>query len=192
MASTSRATVDELKNVLKESLEARGVMGQLQARVRAEIFKSMQDPLEEKPRLNHENMLINELIREYLEFNKYNHTHTVLLAETGQPRTPLSRDFLARELNVREDPDTASVPLLYGILNHFTSRRQDTLPAARPADIPSSSALYRPHSSPPLSSRSRSPVRTEQEPFSRERGSHMEYVREGMEGQPLVYQGGRR
>eukprot|EP00058_Branchiostoma_floridae_P019527 XP_002605017.1 hypothetical protein BRAFLDRAFT_85158 [Branchiostoma floridae] len=167
-------------------------MGQLQARVRAEIFKSMQDPLEEKPRLNHENMLINELIREYLEFNKYNHTHTVLLAETGQPRTPLSRDFLARELNVREDPDTASVPLLYGILNHFTSRRQDTLPAARPADIPSSSALYRPHSSPPLSSRSRSPVRTEQEPFSRERGSHMEYVREGMEGQPLVYQGGRR
>ncbi|KAI8501228.1 Centrosomal protein 20 [Branchiostoma belcheri] len=191
MAATSRATMDELKNVLKESLEARGVMGQLQARVRAEIFKSMQDPLEEKPRLNHENMLINELIREYLEFNKYNYTQSVLLAETGQPRTPLSRDFLAAELNIREDPDTASVPLLYGILNHFTSRRQETVPTGRSADIPSSSALYRPHSSPTLSSHRWSPVRTEQT-YGRERGSHMEYVREGMEGQPLVYEGGRR
>ena len=35
---------------------------------------------EPKPSLSHENLLINELIRDYLEFNSYNYTSSVLLA----------------------------------------------------------------------------------------------------------------
>ena len=37
---------------------------------------------EPKPTLSHENLLINELIRDYLEFNSYNYTSSVLLAGT--------------------------------------------------------------------------------------------------------------
>ena len=37
---------------------------------------------EDKPSLSNENMLINELIREYLEFNKYKYTLSVLM--TGE------------------------------------------------------------------------------------------------------------
>ncbi|XP_072539355.1 centrosomal protein 20 isoform X2 [Salminus brasiliensis] len=113
------ATVAELKCALREALEARGVLGQLKARIRAEVFQALDDHSEVRPPLTHENLLINELIREYLEFNKYRYTASVLTAESGQPEAPLDRRFLASELNVVEEPSAAAVPLLYGLLSHF-------------------------------------------------------------------------
>ncbi|XP_031219016.1 lisH domain-containing protein FOPNL isoform X5 [Mastomys coucha] len=86
------ATVTELKAVLKDTLEKRGVLGHLKARIRAEVFNALDDDRESRPSLSHENLLINELIREYLEFNKYKYTASVLIAgdyqkkDTG-PRT---------------------------------------------------------------------------------------------------------
>ena len=65
---------------MKETLEARGVLGQLKARIRAEVFSALDDQREPRPPLSHENLLINELIREYLEFNKYRYTASVLTA----------------------------------------------------------------------------------------------------------------
>ena len=58
---------------------------------------------EPKPALSHENVLINELIRDYLEFNHYKHTLSVLLPETGQPVQRMDRGYLAEQLGVRED-----------------------------------------------------------------------------------------
>ncbi|XP_059979905.1 centrosomal protein 20 isoform X3 [Lagenorhynchus albirostris] len=75
------ATVAELKAVLKDTLEKRGVLGHLKARIRAEVFSALDDESEPRPLLSHENLLINELIREYLEFNKYKYTASVLIAE---------------------------------------------------------------------------------------------------------------
>ncbi|KAI1896048.1 hypothetical protein AGOR_G00090790 [Albula goreensis] len=113
------ATIAELKAALKETLEARGVLGQLKARIRAEVFNALDDKSETRPALSHENLLINELIREYLEFNNYRYTASVLVAESGQPEVPLDRQFMTNELNVVEDPSSRSVPLLYGLLSHF-------------------------------------------------------------------------
>uniref|UniRef100_A0A3P9MTN4 Centrosomal protein 20 n=1 Tax=Poecilia reticulata TaxID=8081 RepID=A0A3P9MTN4_POERE len=128
------ATISELKDG-KQKLESRGVMGQLKARIRAEVFSALDEQREARPSLSHENLLINELIREYLEFNKYRHTASVLTAancvkinltcsdftpvsyfspmfaftESGQPETPLDRQFLAAELRVSEDANSKSV-----------------------------------------------------------------------------------
>ncbi|XP_015265425.1 PREDICTED: lisH domain-containing protein FOPNL [Gekko japonicus] len=110
------ATITELKAVLKDTLEKRGILGQIKARVRAEVFNALDDQSELRPLLSHENLLINELIREYLEFNKYKYAASVLTAESGQPEVPLDRDFLVKELNIVEDPSSRSVPLLYGIV----------------------------------------------------------------------------
>ncbi|XP_023680989.2 centrosomal protein 20 isoform X1 [Paramormyrops kingsleyae] len=115
------ATVTELKSALKEALEARGALAQLKARIRAEVFNALDDKSEPRPPLPRENLLINELIREYLEFNKYRYTASVLSAESGQPEVPLDRQFIANELNVVEDASASSVPLLYGLLSHFLS-----------------------------------------------------------------------
>ncbi|XP_038069504.1 centrosomal protein 20-like isoform X2 [Patiria miniata] len=117
-------SVQELKAVLKETLETRGVMGQIKARVRAEVFHALDDQNDPRPPLSNENMLINELIREYLEFNKYKYSSSVLMAESGQPQTPLDREFLVNELNITEDRESATVPLLYGILSHFLQTKR--------------------------------------------------------------------
>lgn len=105
--------------ILKDTLEKKGVLGHLKARIRAEIFNALDDDHEPRPSLSHENLLINELIREYLEFNKYKYTASVLMAESGQPIVPLDRQFLIRELNAFEESKDNSIPLLYGILAHF-------------------------------------------------------------------------
>ncbi|KAM9856460.1 centrosomal protein 20 [Aulostomus maculatus] len=113
------ATITELKCAVRETLESRGVLSQLKARIRAEVFSALDDQCQPRPPLSHENLLINELIREYLEFNKYRYTASVLTAESGQPEVPLDRSFLASELRVTEDSSSKSVPLLYGLVSHF-------------------------------------------------------------------------
>uniref|UniRef100_A0A452THQ3 Centrosomal protein 20 n=2 Tax=Ursus maritimus TaxID=29073 RepID=A0A452THQ3_URSMA len=112
------ATVAELKAVLKDTLEKRGVLGLLKARIRAEVFSALDDESEPRPPLSHENLLINELIREYLEFNKYKYTASVLISESGQPLVPLDRQFLIRELNAFEESkdNTMIVCHLYPVL----------------------------------------------------------------------------
>ena len=65
---------------MKESLENRGSLNQIKARIRAEVFNVLDDRTEARPALSNENVLINELIREYLEFNKYKYTASVLQA----------------------------------------------------------------------------------------------------------------
>ncbi|KAJ8001833.1 hypothetical protein DPEC_G00173520 [Dallia pectoralis] len=119
------ATITELKCALRETLESRGVLGQLKARIRAEVFHALDDVSEPRPSLSHENLIINELIREYLEFNKYRYSASVLTAESGQPEIPLDRQFLANELKVVEDPSARSVPLLYSLLSHFQESSED-------------------------------------------------------------------
>ncbi|XP_064611476.1 centrosomal protein 20-like isoform X2 [Liolophura sinensis] len=116
------ASTQELKSVIKETLENRGVLGQIKARIRAEVFNALEDQSEEKPPLSNENLIINELIREYLDFNKYKYTSSVLLAESGQPTKPLDREFLASELNILTDSPSSPVPLLYHLVGHFQSQ----------------------------------------------------------------------
>ncbi|XP_049555572.1 centrosomal protein 20 isoform X3 [Orcinus orca] len=113
--------------VLKDTLEKRGVLGHLKARIRAEVFSALDDESEPRPLLSHENLLINELIREYLEFNKYKYTASVLIAESGQPIVPLDRQFLIRELNAFEESKDNTIPLLYGILAHFLHGTKDDI-----------------------------------------------------------------
>lgn len=113
--------MNDLTSVIKETLENGGVLNDLRGRVRAEIFRALEDPSLERPKLPSENLLINELIREYLAFNNYQNTLSVLMQESKQPHQPLDRDFICSELHVqpRNSPD---LPLLYGIVSHFTEQ----------------------------------------------------------------------
>ncbi|XP_071426857.1 centrosomal protein 20 isoform X2 [Pithys albifrons albifrons] len=126
------ATVAELRAVLKDTLEKRGALAEIKARIRAEVFNALDDQSEPRPTLSHENLLINELIREYLEYNRYKYTASVLAAESGQPAVPLDRQFLAKELNVVEDTSGKSVPLLYGIISHFLHGGKESTQNALP------------------------------------------------------------
>ena len=91
-------------------------MSQIRARIRAEIFGALNDSPPSRPDLSNENLIINELIREYLRFNGYEHTLGVFLPESGQPNSPpFDRSYITKQLKVVEDKKSQELPLLYGL-----------------------------------------------------------------------------
>ena len=58
--------------MLRETLDNRGALGQIRAQLRAEVSHALEDRSGyARPEMSNENLLLNELIREYLMFNKY-------------------------------------------------------------------------------------------------------------------------
>jgi len=116
------ASLDELKQALLETLENRGVLGQVKAKVRAEIFAALDDEHAQRPELPRENAVINELIREYFEYNGYHHSLSVMLPESGHPEErQFNRPFLADELRLQEDERSRSLPLIYALVGGLRS-----------------------------------------------------------------------
>ena len=117
------ASINELKEVLKETLEEIGTLSQIRAKIRAEIFSTLNDTPPSRPDLSNENMIINELIREYLTFNGYQHTLAVFLPESGQPvNPPMERRDITRQLKIVEDRKSQELPLMYGLT--FGNKKQ--------------------------------------------------------------------
>eukprot|EP00752_Nemacystus_decipiens_P005786 g5235.t1 len=127
-------TIDDLKQALVENFEHRGVLGKLKAKVRAEVFHTLEGPQDGllPPPLSNENLLINELVREYLSYNGYTNALGVFMAESGQPSDrSLDRGFIKDELGLAERRDSAvgrevrPLPLLYGIAHALKKRRRE-------------------------------------------------------------------
>lgn len=115
------ASINELKEVLKEQLESSGALNDVRCRLRAEIFRALNDSAAAPPAPSAENALVIELVREFLLFNNYHHSLGVLRAETGVEGEQLPREALAQQLRVEEDEHTRQLPLLYSLV--FGSRR---------------------------------------------------------------------
>ncbi|EGD78193.1 LisH domain-containing protein C16orf63 [Salpingoeca rosetta] len=114
-----------LRRTLKLRLQSAGVLDRLKAQFRAEVYNTLtRDHLEAvAPNLPPENYLINELIREYLEFNGYNNTHAVLVAESRQPTERLTRQHMADQVGVSETAQTQQLPLLYSMARTSTASK---------------------------------------------------------------------
>jgi lisH domain-containing protein FOPNL len=61
------SNINELKDALKETLESRGKLNQIRALLRSDIFEAVETDDKPKPKLTDENLIINELIREYFK-----------------------------------------------------------------------------------------------------------------------------
>ena len=94
------ANLNDLKDVLKETLEQKGALNKIKAEIRAEIFTALDaENSKGKPSQPPENVMINELIREYLEFNGYYNSASVFITESGQPvDPPFDRNYMERKL----------------------------------------------------------------------------------------------
>ncbi|CBZ29994.1 conserved hypothetical protein [Leishmania mexicana MHOM/GT/2001/U1103] len=113
---------ESLKAAMRESLEANGTISHIKAELRAAIFERLSDVTTkgddravENPPVPPENMVINELIKEYLTFNGLEHTLAVFQLEARSPDSQVPRRVLASELNMAGAP--SSVPLLYAMLH---------------------------------------------------------------------------
>ena len=108
--------VEELKNALKETLEQKGVLNQVRAIMRQSIFEAIESDDKPQPKLSNDNLIINELIKEYLVYNNYLHSASVFQAETGHPKDQLDRNYIANHLNIIETNSSRQLPLLYSII----------------------------------------------------------------------------
>ena len=120
-------SIEELKNALKETLEQKGVLNKIRGIMRQSIFEAIESEDKVQPKLSNENLIINELIKDYLNYNNYLHSLSVFNAETGQPKEGLDRNFIANKLNIIETNSSRQLPLLYSII--FGLQKEDYNPS---------------------------------------------------------------
>jgi lisH domain-containing protein FOPNL len=113
---------ESLKAAMRESLETNGTISHIKAELRAAVVERLTDVTNSgdsravaNPPVPPENLIINELIKEYLTFNGLEHTLAVFQLEGRTPDSQVPRRVLASELNMAAAP--SSVPLLYAILH---------------------------------------------------------------------------
>jgi len=108
---------------VKDCLEEKGVLEKLSAEVRSHVMQILknedQNSSGQKPILktSSQNFVINELIKEYLEWNELKHTRDVLVSESGHPKESLSRNQLEELLQVQTGLNARRVPLLYTLVS---------------------------------------------------------------------------
>ncbi len=91
-------------------LNERGALNRIKAQIRAEIFNTLQSEQASSTKTTDdsiivEQLLINELIKEYLEWNGYNHALNVFLKESNQQKELSQRKFLESELGIKNITD---------------------------------------------------------------------------------------
>merc|ERR1711920_1155946 len=101
------------------------------------VFAALDDEHAPRPELPRENVLINELIREYFEYNGYHHALSVLLPESGHPEErQFDRRFMASELRLQENERSRSLPLIYALVRGLRTSAEslEPPPASDPVD----------------------------------------------------------
>jgi lisH domain-containing protein FOPNL len=115
--------VAALKAAMRETLESNGQLDNIKAQLRAVVFQALDASSPEsrvRPPMPPENMILNEIIREYLSFNGYDHTMSVFTSEIGlRDASALPRSVLGAQVGLRQAPK--DVPLLYAMLHDVRS-----------------------------------------------------------------------
>jgi len=125
--------INELKNLVIQSLEGNGVLGQIRAQIRASVFKiiEMQEANQKKnsgffwenPHCqsiydHSEGKLALELINDFLEFFKMDYTMSVFSHESNL-KDAAKRDELLKNLGIKGDN---TKPVLFQIINALKSQ----------------------------------------------------------------------
>ena len=123
-------SVEKLKSSLKETIINKGILNEIKANMRQEIYNILDkdNDINQKPKLTRENMLINELIKEYFIFNGYKFSANVLQSEVGQTNSDLNRNNIIKELNIIENKNNKNKPILYTILSGLQNKNDILIP----------------------------------------------------------------
>ena len=123
-------SIEKLKSSLKESLINKGILNEIKAHMRQEIYNILDNDndINQKPKLTKENIIINELIKEYFNFNGYKFSSNVLQSEVGQTNNNLNRNDIIRELNIIENENNKNKPILYSILSGLQNKNDILIP----------------------------------------------------------------
>jgi hypothetical protein len=169
--------IDELKELVKVSLQQAGVLGSIKARLRAEVFKVVNKeqaataPSSRLAAMNtSEGQVAADLVREFLEHFELHSTLSVFLPEASLENGYPGRKQLAQRLGIA---DESGVPLLVSMMKNSGSRGgavsssrplQGDIKGVDSSDIKGASALRPPMS--PYSPAQSSPQGTSNSKFA--------------------------
>lgn len=108
-----------LLNAIKNALELDGTLDKLKEEIQSAMTSIFNATNLDSPEVPEETKLINELIREYLNWNGYLYTEQIFVAESGQSNEKTEREVLAEKVNVIDNEKTVKLPLLYYIVAAF-------------------------------------------------------------------------
>lgn len=118
---------DDVKRAIRSALDTSGVMREVKAKLRAEVFRTLDDGdeimLPEQPR---EVALACELVSDFLKSMSYDNSAEVFSQESGHgSQSPLDRAYVARELGLSLMQDDGRVPLLSLIIDYLETQKKD-------------------------------------------------------------------
>lgn len=126
--------MEEMKNLLIQALETRGVLGQIRAKLRSSVFKIVDDQDQkfnmgcglkwENPSLykisdTKIGSLSAELIREFMEYLKMDYSLSVFIPECSISPERIKKEDIHSKLGIRVDESSAELPTIYLIIYHF-------------------------------------------------------------------------
>jgi FGFR1 oncogene partner len=129
--------MDELKNLVIQTLETNGILGQLRAQLRSCVFKVIdnqdqvekstasgfhwENPSAKKVLQTASGLICAELVRDFLEFYKLDYTLSIYMPEVNlTQQNAMSKEELSNKVGIK---DGASVqkPLMMQLLEGFMS-----------------------------------------------------------------------
>ena len=120
-------STSELSEAIYETLNRRGILNQIKAKLRAEIYNTIEDKTAPSPSKPHEVFLASELIREFMMSSKLDSSLSVFNEEQGQPaEMTVDREFVGAELgfNMIDERGTERVPLLVMLVKHLMLQKE--------------------------------------------------------------------
>ena len=123
--------INDLKNIVIQSLESKGILSQLRAQIRSSVFKIIEDqeskdsknpaffwenPLCQKIHDSEEGCLAIELMHEFFEFFRMDYTNNVFVHESNYKET-FKRDSVKTKLHINDQ--VGEQPLLILLLKQL-------------------------------------------------------------------------
>jgi len=136
--------MEELKNIVIQTLESNGILGNLRAQLRSSVFKVIdsqdknlkdgcgfqwENPLAPKIVETAEGMMCIDIIREFLEFYRMDYTLSTFLPECSLSQEPKTRTELEEKIGL--PPSNTSMPLLMHLILSFQKGVGGTNSAAK-------------------------------------------------------------
>ncbi|XP_078042178.1 centrosomal protein 20 isoform X1 [Augochlora pura] len=123
------ATEKDLINAVRESLMNHGELSRIKAEMHTKIIQildnSSNGSKQKLPKPTQDIALLNELIREYLDWMGYKYSSTVFISECNLSKHPPDRFLLAQNLGVTESENGTELPLLCSILDTLKTMRNE-------------------------------------------------------------------
>ena len=124
------ADSNDLPRLIRANLEKKGILRELKAKLRAEVYHILEDKSISCPaKGNGSIFLAYELIRDFLQMFQLRNTVSVFNEESGQPHeNRVDRHFIGEELGINlVDTECKDIPLLVLLVDHLL-RMKKSLP----------------------------------------------------------------